>query len=142
MTLRNFFRSRFRTLAGIFAAAMGAGVLVNSFMMYKSPYFFLDFQFEKILRSDVDLYLKDERGIEVLREVKKLPGIGLCRAGSLCRLHFFQRFARKKRGGHRANSLSLFNGSTQYRRRTPAHPAPRFDDEPPISRTSLRQAGR
>ena len=75
MVFRNLVRSRFRTLACIFAAAMGASVLVNSFMMQKAMSYFIDFQFEKIMRSDYDLTFKDERGEEVLQEVAKLPGV-------------------------------------------------------------------
>jgi putative ABC transport system permease protein len=75
MVLRNLVRSRVRTLACIFAAAMGASVLVNGFMMQKSLTFFIDFQFKKIMRSDLDLTFKDERGEEVLQEVGKLPGV-------------------------------------------------------------------
>ena len=68
MTLRNLLRNRLRTLAGIFGAAMGGSVLVNGFMMQKSTHYFLDFQFEKVLRSDYDLLFKDERGREALDE--------------------------------------------------------------------------
>ncbi len=75
MVLRNLFRSRVRTLACIFAAAMGASVLVNGFMMQKSMDYFIDFQFEKILRSDLDLTFKDERGKDALADVEKLPGV-------------------------------------------------------------------
>ncbi|MCC6125360.1 MAG: FtsX-like permease family protein [Pirellulales bacterium] len=75
MVLRNLLRNRLRTLAGIFGAAMGGSVLVNGFMMEKSTQYFLDFQFEKVLRSDYDLLFKDERGREALDEAAKLPGV-------------------------------------------------------------------
>lgn len=75
MVLRNLFRSRLRTLACIFAAAMGASVMVNSFMMEKSMLYFLDFQFQKIMRSDYEIYFKDERGEDSLEEIAKLPGV-------------------------------------------------------------------
>jgi putative ABC transport system permease protein len=75
MVLRNLVRSRFRTLAGIFAAAMGSSVLVNSFMMQKAIYYFIDFQFEKILRSDYDLTFKDEQSRDAIQEVANLPGV-------------------------------------------------------------------
>ncbi|MBN2580058.1 MAG: FtsX-like permease family protein [Pirellulales bacterium] len=75
MVLRNLIRSRFRTWAGIFAAAMGSSVLVNSFMMQKAIFYFIDFQFEEILRSDYDLTFKDEHGRDVVHEVELLPGV-------------------------------------------------------------------
>ena len=75
MVLRNLFRARLRTLAGIFGAAMGGGVLVNAFMTQESIVYFLDFQFEKITRSDWDLTFKDERGRESIDEIAKLPGV-------------------------------------------------------------------
>jgi putative ABC transport system permease protein len=64
-----------RTGASIFAAAMGSAVLVNSFMFLLSPAHLVDFQFKWVLRSDVDLRLKDERGREVIDEASRLPGV-------------------------------------------------------------------
>ncbi len=75
MVFRNLFRSRLRTLAGIFGAAMGGSVLVNGFMMEKSIRYFLDFQFQNVLRSDYDLTFKDERERDAVAEVAKLPGV-------------------------------------------------------------------
>jgi putative ABC transport system permease protein len=75
MVFRNLFRSRMRTLAGIFGAAMGGCVLVNAFMMQESTEYFIDFQFEKEIRSDFDLTFKDERSREALAEAAKLPGV-------------------------------------------------------------------
>ena len=62
MTLRGLFRHRLRTLAGMFAAAMGAGLLVTGFMMTEIQSFLIDFQFHEILRSDIDLAFESERG--------------------------------------------------------------------------------
>ena len=75
MVLRNVLRSRFRTAACIFAAAMGASVLINGFMMQLSIDHLIDFQFEQVMRSDVDLTFKDERGQEALSEAAALPGV-------------------------------------------------------------------
>jgi putative ABC transport system permease protein len=75
MVLRNTLRNRVRTIAGLFAAAMGASVLVNAWMMADSMIYFLDFQFRHLLRSDMDLSLKDERSDEALLEAAKLPGV-------------------------------------------------------------------
>jgi putative ABC transport system permease protein len=75
MVFRNLLRNRLRTAACIFAAAMGASVLVNGFMMQMSPRYLIDFQFRWILHSDADLMFKDERGQDALWEAAKLPGV-------------------------------------------------------------------
>ncbi len=75
MVLRNLLRAKLRTLASIFAAAMGTSVMVNGFMMQLAMKYMIDFQFRKIMRNDVDLSFKDERGEDALRESAKLPGV-------------------------------------------------------------------
>jgi putative ABC transport system permease protein len=75
MVLRNLLRTRFRTTACIFAAAMGASVLVQAFMMETSFNYLIDFQFRRILRSDIDLSFQDERSNNALHEAAKLPGV-------------------------------------------------------------------
>ncbi len=75
MVLRGIIRNRVRTAAGIFAAAMGAGILVNGFMMAEATVYLIDFQFKWILRSDVDLTFKDEHGEDALLEAARLPGV-------------------------------------------------------------------
>jgi putative ABC transport system permease protein len=75
MVLRDLVRTKTRTLAGIFAASMGAAVLVNTFMMAEAVRLLIDFQFRWILRSDFDIAFKDERGREALDEAARLPGV-------------------------------------------------------------------
>jgi len=75
MVLRGVIRSRMRTAAGIFAAAMGASILVCGFMMIEATFYLVDFQFKWLLRSDVDLAFKDERGADALLEAARLPGV-------------------------------------------------------------------
>ncbi len=75
MVLRNVLRSRLRTAACVFAAAMGAAVLVDGFMMQLSPEYLINFQFRRIMRSDVDLAFKDEHGRDALTEAANLPGV-------------------------------------------------------------------
>jgi putative ABC transport system permease protein len=75
MVLRNVLRSRLRTAACVFAAAMGASLLVNGFMMQLSLEHLVDFQFRRVMRSDVDLAFKDERGQDALSEAARLPGV-------------------------------------------------------------------
>jgi len=75
MVLRNLVRHRLRTAAGVFAAAMGAAVLVNTFMMADGLERIVAFQFQWTLRSDLDLTLKDEHGYDALLEAGRLPGV-------------------------------------------------------------------
>jgi len=75
MAIRSIFRARVRTSAGIFAAAMGAGLLVSGFMMLESSQYLLDFEFRHVSRSDIDLAFESERGRDALAEVRNLPGI-------------------------------------------------------------------
>jgi putative ABC transport system permease protein len=75
MVLRNLLRARVRTLASIFAAAMGGSVMVNGFMMQEAMKYMIDFQFRKIMRNDLELSFKDERGVEAVEEAARLPGV-------------------------------------------------------------------
>ena len=77
MCVRSIFRHRLRTTAGLFAAAMGAALLFAGFMMTEIQYFLIDFQFQSIARSDIDLAFADERGDDAWDEVKRLPGVDL-----------------------------------------------------------------
>ncbi len=75
MVLRGVIRARLRTIAGVFAAAMGASLLVNALMMNDATWYLIDYQFKWILRSDVDLTFKDEQSEDALSEAARLPGV-------------------------------------------------------------------
>ncbi len=75
MVLRSIIRNRVRTAVGVFAAAMGASVLVAGFMMADASNYLVDFQFKWILKSDIDLAFKDEHGEDALLEAARLPGV-------------------------------------------------------------------
>lgn len=75
MALRSLFRHRVRTLAALFASTMGSGLLVTGFMMNQSMFYFLDFQFNRVSLSDVELAFSNEEGRETLDEVRHLPGV-------------------------------------------------------------------
>lgn len=75
LVLRNVFRNRIRTLMGVFAAAMGAALLVCGFMLSNALAYLVDFQFQLISRSDVDLSFEDERSVAALFEAQRLPGV-------------------------------------------------------------------
>lgn len=75
LVIRNVVRHKGRTIVGVFAASMGAALLMCGFMLRMGVEYIIEFQFEKVLRSDVDLGFKDERGWDALQEVRRLPGI-------------------------------------------------------------------
>ena len=75
MVLRNVFRNRLRTGVGVFAAAMGASLLMSGLMMAEATFYLVDFQFYRLLRSDVDLTFQSERPRNALEECRRLPGV-------------------------------------------------------------------
>jgi putative ABC transport system permease protein len=75
MVLRNIIRHKARTAVGLFAACMGAAILTAGFMLRFGIEYIVQFQFEKVLHSDVDLSFKDERGWDALQECRVLPGV-------------------------------------------------------------------
>ncbi|MBP90507.1 MAG: ABC transporter permease [Planctomycetaceae bacterium] len=75
MALRSLFRHPFRTGTGIFAAMIGAGLLVSGFMMTEAQDYLLEFQFYRTARSDIDVTFESEKSIEALAEVQAMPGV-------------------------------------------------------------------
>ena len=75
MVLRGVIRNRLRTGVGIFAAAMGASLLVVGLCMHYATLYLLEFEFEKMMRSDIDLAFKDEQSLDALREARRLPAV-------------------------------------------------------------------
>ncbi|MEO8496173.1 MAG: ABC transporter permease, partial [Planctomycetota bacterium] len=75
MVLRSLLRHRTRTATGVFAAMMGAGLLVSGFMMTEAQKFLLSFQFYRSARSDIDVTFENEQGIDALAEIKQLQGV-------------------------------------------------------------------
>jgi putative ABC transport system permease protein len=75
LALRSVVRHRIRSAAAVFAAMMGAGLLVTGFLMVEAQEYFLDFQFHRTLRSDIDLVFQGTQGRDALEEVRRLPGV-------------------------------------------------------------------
>ncbi|MBC8355801.1 MAG: FtsX-like permease family protein [Planctomycetes bacterium] len=75
MVFRSLLRHRTRTATGVFAAMMGAGLLVSGFMMTEAQAYLLSFQFYRTARSDIDVTFESEQGIEALTEISRLPGV-------------------------------------------------------------------
>lgn len=77
MVLRGLVRNRLRTAVGVFAAAMGAALLMTGFTMMEATRFLVDFQYNKVSRSDYDLVFQSEQGEEALLEARRLPSVDL-----------------------------------------------------------------
>jgi len=75
MVLRSLCRNKTRTLIGMLAAAMGAGLVVLAFGNTDSLNYMVVFQFEKVLLSDYDLTLRDDVDGGALDEARRLPGV-------------------------------------------------------------------
>lgn len=75
LAIRNMVRQRYRTAAGVFAAAMGAGLLVTGFMMLESQSYLIDFEFYRVVRSDIDVTFDDHQPWDALPQLRRLPGV-------------------------------------------------------------------
>ncbi|MEX0818533.1 MAG: FtsX-like permease family protein, partial [Pirellulaceae bacterium] len=75
MVFRSLLRHRTRTTTGVFAAMMGAGLLVTGFMMTEAQDYLLSFQFYRTARSDVDVTFESEQGRDALAEMRRLRGV-------------------------------------------------------------------
>jgi putative ABC transport system permease protein len=75
LVLRNLFRNRLRSAVGVFAAAMGAGLLVTGFILTHAVVYMISFQFEMVTRSDMDLVLADDGPRSAWDEARRLPGV-------------------------------------------------------------------
>ena len=75
MVLRGIVRQRMRTIAGLFAAAVGAAMMLVTFFMRDSMVTMVEFQFEKILLSDFEVSFKDNVDEGALFEMQRLPGV-------------------------------------------------------------------
>ena len=100
MALRSTVRHRLRTAVGLFSAAIGTSLLVVTFMSVEATTYLIDFQFEKIARSDLDLTFDSERGADALDEARRLPAVD--RAEPV--LHVACRFAHGSH--HRKGSIT------------------------------------
>ncbi|HUS40506.1 MAG TPA: ABC transporter permease [Pirellulales bacterium] len=75
MVIRLIVRHRLRTAVGMFAAAMGSGLLTCGLMLTLAMTFLVEFQYSKVVRSDFDLSLGEAHGEAALDEARALPGV-------------------------------------------------------------------
>jgi putative ABC transport system permease protein len=75
MVTRSVWRHKWRTAAGVLAALMGSAIMFVTFYFLDSTFYLLEFQFEKVLRSDYELTFTDDLDDGALREARRLPGV-------------------------------------------------------------------
>jgi putative ABC transport system permease protein len=75
MVMRSVWRHKWRTSAGVFAALMGSAIMFVTFYFMDSTFYLLEFQFEKVLRSDYELTFRNDLDEGALLEARRLPGV-------------------------------------------------------------------
>jgi putative ABC transport system permease protein len=75
MALRSLIRNRIRTATTVFTLAISTAIMLLALVMYDSFLYLVDYQFEMVARSDVDLGLRDEQSMAVVEEARRLPGV-------------------------------------------------------------------
>lgn len=72
---RGLFRNWGRVLSGLFAASMGASLLIVTFFMQDSTMELIQFQFDKLLLSDFEVGFSSQKDYDVFLEAQRLPGV-------------------------------------------------------------------
>ncbi len=75
IALRSLARNRVRTVTAIVSSSLATSIVLTSLAMYDSMAFLVDFQFDWVAHSDVDIGMRDEKSIAALYEGRDLPGV-------------------------------------------------------------------
>lgn len=75
IAIRTVVRYPVRSCTGVLSIALATSIMLMTLIMYQSIWRLVDYQFEQVARSDVDLGLRDERTLSALYETRELPGI-------------------------------------------------------------------
>jgi len=75
MVLRSLFRNRLRTAMGVLASALGSALVLAALGMSDAFVYMIDFQFDKVLRSDFILSFKDEVDAGAVDEARRMLGV-------------------------------------------------------------------
>lgn len=75
LTFRSIWRGRIRSVMTVFSTMMGAALLVAGFNLYESQGYLIDFQFQRINRSDLELSFQDTLSSSVMNDLNQLPGV-------------------------------------------------------------------
>ncbi len=111
MALRSVFRNRTRTATAITATALASAITFMALAMYDSFAFLVDYQFEAVAHSDVDIGMRDEASTLALFESRELPGVDYAESvlGVRCDL----------RHGRQARRMMITGLSADHRLTTP-----------------------
>ena len=114
MALRSLARNRVRTLTVIISSALATSIILLSLVMYDSMFYLLEFQFERVAHSDVDIGMRDEKSRAALFEARDLPGVDYAEPllGLACEL----------RNGSRARRLGIMGLARTHRLTSPTRP--------------------
>jgi putative ABC transport system permease protein len=75
MVLRGLLRNQRRTIVSVLATALATALLVTGLVATDAVRKLVDFQFQKVLLSDVDLALRETNGIRALLDSERLVGV-------------------------------------------------------------------
>jgi putative ABC transport system permease protein len=111
IALRSMIRNRFRTGTGVFTSALAVAIMVTGLALYDSMELLVDFQFEQIAHSDVDIGMRDEKSTAALLEGRGLPGVDYAEPilGLVCDV----------RHGRHARRLSILGLTAEHKLTTP-----------------------
>lgn len=123
MALRSLVRNRTRTLTGCISTALAVAIIMMSLVMYDSMLELIDFQYERVSHSDVDIGMRDEKSIDALYEARSLPGVDYAEPlfGLRCDLQ----------NGRRGRRLTITGLTPGHRLMTPVQTDGRPIDIPP-----------
>ncbi|MHC4442944.1 MAG: ABC transporter permease [Planctomycetota bacterium] len=111
IALRSMARNWVRTLSGIISSTLATSIILLTLCMYDSMAFLVDFQFEHVAHSDVDIGMRDEKSNAALLEGRLLPGIDYAEPilGLTCDL----------RNGIHSRRMAITGLSAEHRLTTP-----------------------
>ena len=112
IALRNLMRNRIRTITGVGSTALATAMILMSLSMSDGLWFLMDYQFDKVSHSDLEIGLRDERGWPALQEVRALPGVDYAEPvfGLVCDLQH----------GRHCRRMAITGLSAEHRLTTPA----------------------
>jgi putative ABC transport system permease protein len=75
IALRGMFRNHGRSLTAVVCAMLATAIMFTALSLYDSLSYLVDYQFERVNHSDIDLTLRDARNLGALYDVRNLPGV-------------------------------------------------------------------
>lgn len=111
VALRAVFRNRARSVTAIVASALATAIIFMAMAMYDSFLYLVDYQFEMVAHSDVDIGMRDEKSASALLESRELTGVDYAEPllGLRCDL----------RHGRHARRMTITGLAPQHRLTTP-----------------------